>query len=111
MEKQGQELRDQMFLRNSRSIEAGAAALILAIIWFVFFGLAIITHHYFGWRIDIKGKESLRSHMICLVLLIVFTLVVALHSSDTCKHHGVFSTSKNRQCGTILPSFRCERHH
>ncbi|GKB38505.1 ion transport domain-containing protein [Tanacetum coccineum] len=55
----------------------GAAALILAIIWFVFFGLAMITHHYFGWRIDIKGKESQRSQIICLVLLIVFTLAAA----------------------------------
>nr|GEU65233.1 ion transport domain-containing protein [Tanacetum cinerariifolium] len=55
----------------------GAAAFIIAIIWFVFFGLAMITHHYFRWRIDIKGKESQRSQILCLVLLIVFTLAAA----------------------------------
>lgn len=51
----------------------GAAALILAIIWFVFFGLAMIIHHCCGWRIDIKNKESRLSQMICLILLIIFT--------------------------------------
>nr|XP_043626680.1 uncharacterized protein LOC122598146 [Erigeron canadensis] len=56
----------------------GAAALILAILWFLLFGLAMITHHFFGWRlIDIKGKESRRSQMICLILLIIFTCAAA----------------------------------
>ncbi|KAI3723035.1 hypothetical protein L2E82_34333 [Cichorium intybus] len=37
----------------------GCATLILAIIWFVLFGVAMITHHFCGWRIDIKGKNSI----------------------------------------------------
>ncbi|KAI3497849.1 hypothetical protein L1887_33437 [Cichorium endivia] len=56
----------------------GCAALILAIIWFVFFGVAMITHHFCGWRIDIKGKESRLSQMLCLILLIVFTCAAAI---------------------------------
>ncbi|XP_023734179.1 uncharacterized protein LOC111882041 [Lactuca sativa] len=55
----------------------GSAALILGMIWFVFFGVAMITHHFCGWRIDIKGKESRLSQTLCLILLIIFTCAAA----------------------------------
>ncbi|KAM0055800.1 putative transmembrane protein [Helianthus debilis subsp. tardiflorus] len=51
----------------------GAVEFILAILWFVCFGLAMIIHHCCRWRIDIKDKESRGSQRICLILLIVFT--------------------------------------
>ncbi|KAD3642301.1 hypothetical protein E3N88_31525 [Mikania micrantha] len=56
----------------------GGAAFILAILWFVCFGLAMIIHHCCGWRIDIKGKESRGSQRICLILLLVFTCASAI---------------------------------
>ncbi|KAI3720088.1 hypothetical protein L6452_20998 [Arctium lappa] len=56
----------------------GAAALILAMLWFVFFGLAMIVYHCCGWRIDIKGKESRPSQILCLILLIIFTCAAAI---------------------------------
>ncbi|KAI3717505.1 hypothetical protein L1987_69163 [Smallanthus sonchifolius] len=56
----------------------GAVEFILAILWFVCFGLAMIVHHCCGWRIDIKGKESRGSQKICLILLIVFTCASAI---------------------------------
>ncbi|KAK1423113.1 hypothetical protein QVD17_18408 [Tagetes erecta] len=56
----------------------GAVEFILAILWFVCFGVAMIIHHFCGWRIDIKGKESRGSQMICLILLIVFTCASAI---------------------------------
>ncbi|KAK6931594.1 hypothetical protein RJ641_003387 [Dillenia turbinata] len=60
----------------------GAAAFILAILWFVSFGLALVVHHFCGWRIDIKGKGSNRSKWICLALLILFTCATALPCLD-----------------------------
>ncbi|KAJ9548986.1 hypothetical protein OSB04_021529 [Centaurea solstitialis] len=56
----------------------GAAAFILAILWFICFGLAMIIHHCCGWRIDIKGKESRASQIICLILLLLFTCASAI---------------------------------
>ncbi|KAK1437658.1 hypothetical protein QVD17_03454 [Tagetes erecta] len=56
----------------------GVAAFILAILWFVCFGLAMLIHHCCGWRIDIKGKESRGSQRICLILLLVFTCASAV---------------------------------
>ncbi|KAI3714360.1 hypothetical protein L1987_72959 [Smallanthus sonchifolius] len=56
----------------------GAAAFILAILWFVCFGLAMIIRHCCGWRVDIKGKESRGSQRICLILLLVFTCASAI---------------------------------
>lgn len=56
----------------------GAAAFILAILWFICFGLAMIIHHCCGWRIDIKRKESRGSQIICLILLLVFTCASAI---------------------------------
>ncbi|KAL4586677.1 hypothetical protein LXL04_011319 [Taraxacum kok-saghyz] len=55
----------------------GAVALILAILWFISFGVAIITHHFCGWRINIKGKESKLSQTLCFILLIIFTIAAA----------------------------------
>ncbi|KAH9794851.1 transmembrane protein [Citrus sinensis] len=56
----------------------GAAAFILAVIWFISFGLVLVAHHCCGWRINIKGKESVSSQRICLILLIVFTCAAAI---------------------------------
>ncbi|KAJ4709792.1 putative Transmembrane protein [Melia azedarach] len=56
----------------------GAAAFILAVVWFVLFGLVLVVHHCCGWRINMKGKGSARSQRICLILLILFTCVAAI---------------------------------
>ncbi|KAB1205660.1 hypothetical protein CJ030_MR7G017832 [Morella rubra] len=56
----------------------GAPAFILAVLWFVSFGLCLVVHHCCGWRINIKGKDSRRSQTICLVLLIVFTFTAVI---------------------------------
>ncbi|XP_076881897.1 uncharacterized protein LOC143530169 [Bidens hawaiensis] len=55
----------------------GAAAFILAVLWFVLFGLAMIIHHCSGWRLNIKGIDSRFSQTICLVLLVIFTCAAA----------------------------------
>ncbi|KAI7745233.1 hypothetical protein M8C21_029921 [Ambrosia artemisiifolia] len=55
----------------------GTAPFILAILWFVLFGLAMIIHHSCGWRLYIKGKDSRLSQIICLVLLVIFTCAAA----------------------------------
>ncbi|XP_057425241.1 uncharacterized protein LOC130718640 [Lotus japonicus] len=51
----------------------GGAGFILAVLWFVSFGLALAIHLCCGWGINIKDKESSHSQRICLMLLIVFT--------------------------------------
>ncbi|KAL3830819.1 hypothetical protein ACJIZ3_019621 [Penstemon smallii] len=56
----------------------GAAAFILAILWFISFGLALLVHHFCGWKISINGKELSWSIRICLLLLIVFTSAAAI---------------------------------
>ncbi|XP_073302688.1 uncharacterized protein [Primulina huaijiensis] len=56
----------------------GAAAFIVAGLWFISFGLALIIHHFCGWKISINGKESSWSLRICLVLLIIFTSSAAI---------------------------------
>lgn len=56
----------------------GAAGFILAVLWFVAFGLVLAVHHCCGWQINIKGKESHRSQRICLIMLIVFTSTAAI---------------------------------
>ncbi|KAL3501829.1 hypothetical protein ACH5RR_036278 [Cinchona calisaya] len=56
----------------------GAAGFILALLWFVSFGLALLVHHCCGWRLDIKGHESCRSERVCLILLILFTCAAAI---------------------------------
>ncbi|CAI9096066.1 OLC1v1032136C2 [Oldenlandia corymbosa var. corymbosa] len=56
----------------------GAAGFILAMLWFMSFGLALLVRHFCGWKIDIKGNESGRSERVCLMLLILFTCVAAI---------------------------------
>uniref|UniRef100_A0A5B6ZRF5 Transmembrane protein n=1 Tax=Davidia involucrata TaxID=16924 RepID=A0A5B6ZRF5_DAVIN len=56
----------------------GAAGFILAALWFVSFGLALLVHHCCGWRINVKGKGSHCSQRICLIMLIVFTCAAAI---------------------------------
>ncbi|KAJ7943045.1 putative Transmembrane protein [Quillaja saponaria] len=51
----------------------GVAGFIIAVLWFVSFGLAIAVHFWCGWRIKIDGKGSNRSQKICLALLMFFT--------------------------------------
>ncbi|KAL2546054.1 hypothetical protein Fot_15287 [Forsythia ovata] len=55
----------------------GAGAFILAFLWLVSFGLALVVHHLCGWKINMKGKESSWSLRICLIMLIVFTSAAA----------------------------------
>lgn len=56
----------------------GAAAFILAILWFISFGVALVVHYSCGWKINITGNESSWSLRICLLLLIVFTSAAAI---------------------------------
>ncbi|CAI9785427.1 unnamed protein product [Fraxinus pennsylvanica] len=56
----------------------GAGAFILAVLWFVSFGLALVVHHLCGWKINMKGKESSWSLRICLIMLIIFTSAAAI---------------------------------
>ncbi|KAL3825415.1 hypothetical protein ACJIZ3_021444 [Penstemon smallii] len=56
----------------------GAAAFILAILWFISFGLALVVYHFCGWKVNINGKESSWSLRICLFLLVVFTIAAAI---------------------------------
>ncbi|KAL3510643.1 hypothetical protein ACH5RR_030044 [Cinchona calisaya] len=56
----------------------GAAGFIVAVLWFISFGLALLLHHCCGWRINIKGNESFISERVCLILLILFTVAAAI---------------------------------
>ncbi|XP_010923876.1 uncharacterized protein [Elaeis guineensis] len=51
----------------------GAAGFLLALLWFISFGLAFGAHHCCRWRMAIKEREAFRSQWICLLLLTVFT--------------------------------------
>nr|XP_018681452.1 PREDICTED: uncharacterized protein LOC103984672 isoform X2 [Musa acuminata subsp. malaccensis] len=51
----------------------GAAGFVLAFVWFILFALALGTHHYYRWSIEIDEKNSSCSKQICLLLLLVFT--------------------------------------
>ncbi|XP_052730805.1 uncharacterized protein LOC108322028 isoform X3 [Vigna angularis] len=70
----------------------GAAGFILAALWFISFGLALVIHLCCGWAITIKGKGSNHSQRICLILLISFTFAAAtgciLLSVGQDKFHG-----------------------
>ncbi|KAK7343459.1 hypothetical protein VNO77_12218 [Canavalia gladiata] len=70
----------------------GAAGFILAILWFISFGLALLIHLCCGWGINIKDKGSNRSQRICLILLVLFTFAAAtgciLLSVGQDKFHG-----------------------
>ncbi|KAI4357696.1 hypothetical protein L6164_001630 [Bauhinia variegata] len=54
----------------------GVAGFILAVLWFISFGLAILIHLCCGWRINIKDEGSNHSQNICLMLLLAFTCAV-----------------------------------
>ncbi|KAG6715218.1 hypothetical protein I3842_05G239800 [Carya illinoinensis] len=56
----------------------GAPAFVLAVLWFISFGLCLVIHHCCGWRINIKGKESHHSQRICLILLMIFTCAAVI---------------------------------
>ncbi|KAK6122374.1 hypothetical protein DH2020_043884 [Rehmannia glutinosa] len=56
----------------------GAAAFIVAVLWFISFGLALAVHYFCGWKINISGKESSWSLRICLLLLVLFTSAAAI---------------------------------
>ncbi|OIW15123.1 hypothetical protein TanjilG_08610 [Lupinus angustifolius] len=55
----------------------GVAGFILAFLWFILFGLALMIHLCCGWGINIKGEGSNHSQRICLTLLLLFTFAAA----------------------------------
>ncbi|ESW15007.1 hypothetical protein PHAVU_007G036200 [Phaseolus vulgaris] len=55
----------------------GAPGFVLAALWFISFGLALVIHLCCGWAINIKGKGSNHSRRICLILLISLTFAAA----------------------------------
>ncbi|CAA0833008.1 Unknown protein [Striga hermonthica] len=56
----------------------GSAAFIIAVLWFVSFGLALVVLYCCGWKIDLNGKESSWPHRICLWLLLLLTSAAAI---------------------------------
>ncbi|XP_027361567.1 uncharacterized protein LOC113869444 isoform X2 [Abrus precatorius] len=54
----------------------GAAGFILAVLWFISFGFALVIHLCCGWGINIKDKGS-NQQRICFMLLLLFTCVAA----------------------------------
>ncbi|KAL1357301.1 hypothetical protein AAHE18_05G245800 [Arachis hypogaea] len=56
----------------------GAAGFILAALWFISFGLALLIHVCCGWGINIKDEGSHRSQRICLILILLFTCAAAV---------------------------------
>ncbi|XP_030447983.1 uncharacterized protein LOC115670764 [Syzygium oleosum] len=77
----------------------GAFGFVLAILWFVFFGLALLVHHCCGWQMTIKDRGCPNSQRICLIMLLLFTSAAAvgciLLSVGQDEFHGeVFSTLK-----------------
>jgi len=55
----------------------GVAGFTLAVLWFISFGLALVIHLCCGWGITIKDEGSNHLQRIWLVLLLLFTCVVA----------------------------------
>ncbi|GER29926.1 ubiquitin-specific protease 12, partial [Striga asiatica] len=55
----------------------GSAAFIIAVLWLVSFGLALVVLYCCGWKIDLNGKESSWPHRICLWLLLLLTSAAA----------------------------------
>ncbi|KAK9115407.1 hypothetical protein Syun_022204 [Stephania yunnanensis] len=51
----------------------GSSGFILAILWFISFGLALLFHHCCNWGIKIKDIGSKHSLQISLTLLLIFT--------------------------------------
>ncbi|XP_061339272.1 uncharacterized protein LOC133285961 isoform X2 [Gastrolobium bilobum] len=58
----------------------GGAGFILAFLWLISFGLALVIHLCCGWGINIKDEGSNHSQRICLTLLLLFTCVAATGS-------------------------------
>ncbi|CAM8922302.1 unnamed protein product [Rhodiola kirilowii] len=56
----------------------GAFGFILAVVWFVTFGLIIVVYLFLGWRMNIKGKISEHANKICLIMLLIFTSATAI---------------------------------
>ncbi|KAL2347639.1 hypothetical protein Fmac_001639 [Flemingia macrophylla] len=54
----------------------GVAGFVLAVLWFISFGLALVIHLCCGWGINIKDQGSNLLQRICLILLLLFTCVV-----------------------------------
>ncbi|KAM0986760.1 hypothetical protein COP2_011266 [Malus domestica] len=55
----------------------GAVGFIIAVLWFVAFGMILVVHHCCGWKINIKDEGSHRLQRICLIMLLVFTCASA----------------------------------
>ncbi|RVX12682.1 hypothetical protein CK203_011669 [Vitis vinifera] len=60
----------------------GAFGFILAFLWLVSFGLALVVHYCCGWRINAKGNGSDHSERVSLIMLILFTCAAALHCTN-----------------------------
>ncbi|MQM15354.1 hypothetical protein Taro_048298 [Colocasia esculenta] len=56
----------------------GAAGFILAILWFILFGVALLAHCCCKRGINIKDKGSHRARHICLLLLLLFTCTASI---------------------------------
>ncbi|XP_042502415.1 uncharacterized protein LOC122079771 [Macadamia integrifolia] len=56
----------------------GSVGFILALLWFVSFGLVLVVQHCCRWKISIKDKGTHLPHKICLILLLVFTCAAAV---------------------------------
>ncbi|XP_009774824.1 uncharacterized protein LOC107769844 [Nicotiana tabacum] len=56
----------------------GLAGIILALLWFISFGLALVVHYCCGWKFNIRGREWHFSQNICLGVLIVLTCAAAI---------------------------------
>ncbi|XP_031386962.1 uncharacterized protein LOC116200269 [Punica granatum] len=56
----------------------GTFAFVLAVLWFVLFGLALMFHYCCGWRLNIKDRDLHHSRRICLIMLIVFTCAASV---------------------------------
>jgi len=55
----------------------GVAGIILALLWFISFGLALVVHYCCGWKINIRDGERHFSERICLIVLIILTCAAA----------------------------------
>lgn len=55
----------------------GVAGVILALLWFISFGLALVVHYCCGWKINISDGERHFSQRICLIVLIILTCAAA----------------------------------
>ncbi|PHU01813.1 hypothetical protein BC332_27064 [Capsicum chinense] len=56
----------------------GVAGVILALLWFISFGLALVVHYCWGWKINIIGGERRFSERVCLIVLIILTCAAAI---------------------------------